>query len=203
MVLSRIEKFFSPNSILDIGANRGQWHKLAKTIWPEAYIHSVEPNIECIKKLSKVTKNYTNALLSDSVKELTYYDYLDTGEGNSYYRERSTRPYRKIQMMSTTVDKLFKNDSFDLIKIDTQGSELDIIEGGKNLIKNTKGILLEVTHTNPWNFDAPLFDKVVQRLNALDYFPTVKTGKSGIAEDQFDVLFLNRNFNFKVETYSI
>lgn len=203
MILSRIEKFFSPNSILDIGANRGQWHKLAKNIWPEAYIHSIEPNIECIYKLSKVTKNYSNVLLSNSVKELTYYNYLDSGESNSYYRERSTKPYRKIKMMSTTLDKLFNSSSFDLIKLDTQGSEVDIIEGGKNLIKNTKGILLEVTFTNPWNFDSPLFEDVVRRFDALDFYPTIKIGKSGIAEDQFDVLFLNRNFKYKVETYTI
>ena len=36
--------------------------------------------------------------------------------------------------------------TFDLIKLDTQGSEIDILNGGSHMIKNTTAIIVEVSH---------------------------------------------------------
>ena len=55
-----------------------------------------------------------------------------------------------------------------MIKIDTQGSELDIIKGGLNLINNSKGLLLECSLTN-CNENAPLFDKVKEYLETINF----------------------------------
>ena len=57
---------------------------------------------------------------------------------------------------------------FDLIKIDTQGSELDILEGAQNTIKNTKGIILEVSLIN-YNENAPLIKDVLKYMGKIGY----------------------------------
>lgn len=35
------------------------------------------------------------------------------------------------------LDTLFQNEKFDLIKIDVQGAEMNVLEGGKEMIKHT------------------------------------------------------------------
>ena len=52
------------------------------------------------------------------------------------------RTIHKCEVICSTFNNdLFEKESeFDLIKIDTQGSELDIITGGINLCKKAKGI---------------------------------------------------------------
>jgi len=43
-----------------------------------------------------------------------------------------------------TLDELVKGRKVDLIKIDTEGSEKEILEGGKETLKNTKRIIIEI-----------------------------------------------------------
>ena len=67
--------------------------------------------------------------------------------GNSYYIE-NTRHFKKNKfetIYSTTLDKVIikKNLNFDLIKLDTQGSELDILKGGSKVLKNVEYIIIE------------------------------------------------------------
>ena len=63
----------------------------------------------------------------------------------------------------STIDSIFSDTKIDLIKIDTEGSEYDIIKGGINTIKKYKPkILLEF---NPGNIGQCGHDP--QKLNAL------------------------------------
>ncbi len=67
-----------------------------------------------------------------------------------------------FEKQGITLDSLFESkDDFDLIKLDTQGSELDIISGGIRLCSKAKGILLEVSLTQ-YNENAPLYDEVIK-----------------------------------------
>jgi hypothetical protein len=84
-------------------------------------------------------------------------------------------------------------DPFDLVKIDTQGAELDILNGGSKTIKHSKYLLLEVS-TMQYNIGAPLMDQVVSKLkeyefvieDILDYH---KLSNGSIF--QLDILFKN------------
>ena len=69
-----------------------------------------------------------------------------------------------------TLDSLnpFGNTEIDPIKIDTQGSELDILKGGKLTIQRTKFLLLEVSLLE-YNLNAPLIDEVLDWTSAHDF----------------------------------
>jgi hypothetical protein len=74
-----------------------------------------------------------------------------------------------IKQKGIKLDDLFlPEDCFDLIKIDTQGSELDIIQGGMDLCKKASGIILEVA-ISPYNENAPLYDEVVEFMDDLGF----------------------------------
>ncbi len=101
----------------------------------------------------------------------------------------------QLDIIKTTgikLDDLFESDSeFDLIKIDTQGSELDIIEGGLNLCNKAKGILLEVSLTQ-YNENAPLYDEVIDYMTSHGFIKTeILDEARNHGSYQQDILFIN------------
>ena len=55
------------------------------------------------------------------------------------------------------LDSLFNGKNFDLIKIDTQGSEIDILKGGIETMKKASFIILEMPFLGEYNKGAPDF----------------------------------------------
>ena len=129
---------FNPKTILDIGAHTGQFYSWAKDVWPDSFIWMVEAN-NChettLKNLTSYNNDrYTIATMGDKEREVNFYTRKDKPhtEGASYYKEANywdiPQLIMEIPKTLQTLDNLFTEDSFfDLIKIDTQGSELDII----------------------------------------------------------------------------
>lgn len=165
--LNVIEKYFYPHRILDIGSNRGEFYQICRTHFPSSYYFLIEGNRFCENHLKPLGVDYAIELLSDSVKQIDFYlnnkDIISTGA--SYYRECITDCFSENNLIresrtTTTLDEMFTEDSiFDLIKIDTQGSELDILKGGSTVISNAKGLLLECSLAN-CNENAPLFGEI-------------------------------------------
>lgn len=200
MRLDLISSYFYPYRILDIGANIGQFLTLAKSIYPDSYIFSIEASPECEPYLKELTNNYYIGLLAKDNKEYNFYSRKNTGigTGNSIYRELtqfySDENLNIIKQKGIYLDDLFEPDSvFDLIKIDTQGSELDIITGGLNLCKKSKAILLEVSILK-YNEGAPLYDEVIKFMNDIGFEKTLILDESyNNGTHQQDILFLNKN----------
>jgi hypothetical protein len=97
-----------------------------------------------------------------------------------------------IKQCGIKLDDIFTEDTeFDLIKIDTQGSELDIITGGIELCKKAKGILLEVSLTQ-YNENAPLYDEVIKYMKNIGFIPKdILDESKNHGSHQQDILFLN------------
>jgi FkbM family methyltransferase len=201
MELSKIQNYFYPYRILDIGANIGQFHQLSKQMFPDVYIFSIEASNECEPYLKQITDQYYIGLLAKDNIEYNFYSRKDTGigTGNSIYRELtsfySDEQVKIIKKQGIKLDDLFETDSeFDLIKIDTQGSELDIIEGGINLCNKAKGILLEVSLTQ-YNENSPLYDEVINYMNNHGFIKKeILDEARNHGSHQQDILFINEKF---------
>ena len=151
MGLEKIKNYFEPKSILDIGANVGQFYNEIKGIFPDSYYYLIEGNDSCEVVLETLNVDYSICLLSDCEKEVDFYvrKHEPRCTGNSIYRE-NTSFYDDDQIIilkkqTKTLSSILNNQTFDLIKIDVQGSEIDIINGGLDIIKEAKGILMEVS----------------------------------------------------------
>jgi FkbM family methyltransferase len=172
-----IKKYFEPRTILDIGAHVGEFNMFCNYYFPNSYILSIEGNKDCEEALKAKNINYLICLLGDENKKTIFYKNNDClGTGHSIYKEL-TRHYDeqiliKEELDLKTLDFLFEKNNinvhFDLIKIDTQGSEIDILKGAKNTIKNTKGILLEVSY-KPYNENAPLEYEVIKYMENIGF----------------------------------
>ena len=90
MGLDRIQSYFTPNSVLDIGANVGQFYNEIKQIFPNSYYYLIEGNEKCEIVLQTLGVDYSISLLSDEVKEVKFYTRTNEERctGNSIYREK-------------------------------------------------------------------------------------------------------------------
>jgi FkbM family methyltransferase len=199
MNLSVIQNYFNPEKILDIGANIGQFYLDCVEIYPNAYYHLIEGNDYCEENLKNLNVDYSIILLSDVEKEVDFYirKHEIKCTGNSIYREK-TNFFKEdeieiIKKKTSTLTSIFSDTNFDLIKIDVQGSELDIIKGGLNIVKNAKGIILEVSLTE-YNEGSPLKNEVIEFMDSIGFYPSETIGYNGHPETQEqiqeDILFL-------------
>ena len=194
----------NPSSILDIGAHSGQFYNWAKAVWSTSPIFMIEANPLHENALVNITNNtrddYLIAALGDEERQVTFYTRSDKPqtEGNSYYKEANywdiPQLVQESQVKLQTLDGLFEDDSvFDLIKVDTQGSELDILEGGKKLVSKSKAIILEVAYVE-YNLGAPTDKETIDYMNGIGFEEKMSIGEHYDGEDvvQKDLLFLNK-----------
>lgn len=166
-------KNISPKRILDIGANVGGFYNEAKNIWPQASFTLIEGNPKCEQFLKQTGQPYYIALLSDEEKTVNFYvmKNTDTATGNSYYLEM-TDFYKDpdvIPMQTKKLDSLIPADQvFDFIKIDVQGAEHDVINGGRRIFENASYVLMEVA-VSEYNKGAPLWDETMGFMNKLGF----------------------------------
>jgi len=204
MSLESIKKYFEPKSILDIGANVGQFYNEIKNIFPNSYYYLVEGSESCEVVLETLNVDYSICLLSDSEKEVDFYIRKNEPRctGNSIYRE-NTSFYDDDQIIiekkqTKTLSNLLNNQTFDLIKIDVQGSEIDIINGGLDIIKEAKGILMEVSLME-YNQNAPTKEFVYEYMDNLGFKPVELIGNINHPLTyeliQQDILFLNKKYD--------
>jgi len=141
------------DSAIDVGANYGI-HSLR---FAEHYNHvySFEPhpaifrmfefNVEYNNKKNNISAfNYG---LSDKKKTLTLYDYKDRNIGGSTFEEKYVVDSPDIYSFECALKTLdshtdIKNQKIGLLKIDTEGHELSVLNGAKSIIENQKPVIL-------------------------------------------------------------
>lgn len=168
-------------SFLDIGANIGDFSYNIKRRFPRINIFAIEANKNCEQDLLARAISYRITCLSDTKKKVNFYlsllvDRKNTGA--SYFKEK-TRFYDEgsytTEVIETeTLDDLFTEGFFEFIKLDTQGSELDILKGGVNLVRKASYLSVEVA-VQEYNDSAPMKDDVFSYLESIGFIPEVMT----------------------------
>lgn len=85
----------------------------------------------------------------------------------------------EIIITSITLDSLlYQNnlnpEDFDMLEVDTQGAELLVLAGAKNVLNAVKYVSLEVTDSNPDYVDSPLTIDIINFMDSVgfDYIET-------------------------------
>lgn len=73
-----------------------------------------------------------------------------------------------MKLKTYKLDNLNFDKNFDLIKIDAQESELDIIKGGMNIIRQSKSMIVETQHIE-YNIGAPMINQIIELLTFLKF----------------------------------
>jgi FkbM family methyltransferase len=150
------------NTFLDIGSNIGYYSLIAAKSNTSIKVYAFEPalgpkhylkenillnNFEKLIKPLDIALSNTNGSIDFYEVENVKYKYLKhnlAGEGNAGTKTTS-RNFIKNSVMSITLEDFVKSEklnSIDLIKIDTEGTEIDILNSGKNIIKQYEPIVI-------------------------------------------------------------
>ena len=181
--------------VYDVGAHNGSWTNQVSRILKSADFYLFEPNKKHNSQLEKTGFKYFNDVLSDQCKTIEWFGV--GGLGDSYFKEssQSFENVSSIEIVTNTLNSYVADRDLpvpQLLKIDTQGSELDIIAGSCNFINSVKYVLMECPLIE-YNLGAPNIQKYLTTMSDLGFVPIDVTeihymsGKTV----QIDIAFIN------------
>ncbi len=171
------------NTLIDIGANIGQYASEARTILPSAQIYSFEPLKSCFNQLNKTMNGDTcfkafNCALGNELSEMQI-NHNEHSPASSFLKLGDL--HRKhftcaigTKSETVSIERLDSiAESLDLkpplmIKIDVQGFEDKVIAGGAETIRKAKVLIVETTFEELYE-GQPLFDDIYEQLKELDF----------------------------------
>lgn len=193
--------------ILDVGANLGEWTRMAKEIYPDSVVYMIEPLSEMESNLKKIceefpgTKYFPNGAGSKIAEHplTTWGDDLAgascLNSENEYFK--SLNKQRMIKII--TIDSLIENKQIEipeLVKLDIQGFELEALKGATMTFGKTEAFILE-TSLFEFTKGTPILSEVVIFMADRGYeiydFPGFLRRPYDYALGQIDVCFAKKN----------
>ena len=177
-------KFNDKFTIIDIGARGNIGEPLS---WiPEKYLNFIgfEPDREEFIKLKNKFKyrKYFNFALSDKKKIKTFWNLKDPSSSSFYepnieHNMRYNKAHHlnrvvshKSKIACNKLDNLAKDiKDLDFLKIDTDGSEFDILKSGHTLLKKNSSMVLIETWCDPIYKNIKMFDEIIKLMRSYGY----------------------------------
>jgi FkbM family methyltransferase len=155
------------NVFVDIGASLGQYTYFMNKLMNQGEIIAVEPDPVRYERLKQNSDNWSKSsenaitciegVVSDTNKELPFFTTNSNLSGGLFKHDlpkmhsnvKSSVAWSEIKVRSYTLDSLCADKVPDLVKVDVEGSELRVLLGAKNLIKQGNVLFLMELHN--WN----------------------------------------------------
>lgn len=207
---------FYPKYVIDIGAHIGMWSRYTKSVFPNSNFFLIEANNDCKPDLLETEFDFEIALLAEENNISKTYYKINNGDssGNSVYRERTTayddNNCTGYEIKTKTLDTILeqKNIEPDFLKLDVQGSELDVLKGATNTLQKVEFVLLEI-EVAEFNEGAPSFFQILDFMDKkgfeifdlieLKYMPhslcLCNSQKGRLNE--MDILFIKKGSTYK------
>ena len=199
-------------TILDVGANKTNWCRKAKKVYPAANFILIEPQVEMEERLKNFCRESPgsvyilagagaqNGRLILTIDELFASSSLLPKPDNQLIESGEQREIEII-----TIDDLISTSQIplpELVKLDIQGFELEALKGGESLFGHTEVFILEVSLFPFTNTpDTPVFFEVVQFMLERDYvvydFPGFLRRPLDGALGQCDICFVKKDGFFR------
>ncbi len=201
-------------TVIDVGANTGQFAKLARAVFPAAIIYSFEPLPDCFAELKNALPKDVRFFpfecgIGSSEQTLEFLRSFHTPSSSFLKMEefhKEAFPYssegqasKPIEVKVTTLDKALGDATIEdniLLKIDVQGYELEAIAGAERMLEKASVVILEMSFVRLYA-GQPLFHDVYEKMYELGYrfhgsLSQMTHPQTGEVV-QTDALFVNEN----------
>ena len=195
-------KGYKLKTVFDIGAFKGSWSKKLKEHYRDAEVVLFEANPRYKEDLSSTGFKFFNVALSNPGREFVDF-YNGTNTGDSYYKE-TTKFYdgqTSIRLECFTLDSIIKSHNLPIpnfIKIDTQGSELDILIGSEEILDRVDLIYTECPIIR-YNHGAPNINDYLEFFRKKNFIPVdvLEVHRMENVLLQIDIMFVRSDIKEK------
>lgn len=149
---------FTPQHIVDVGANHGTWTREALRYFPEAYYTLLEPQHWLKKSYQDILDANTKVQfypVGAGEKEGTFqFTIVDRDDSCSFrysQEEAKAAGFEQIEIPVVTLNRLLANSEFpipDIIKIDAEGLDIAVLKGASNFFGKTEIFMVEAGVVN-------------------------------------------------------
>ena len=169
-------------TVIDVGANKGQFAKLAREVFPDAMIYSFEPLPECFATLKDVMpgdkqfKSF-NTGVGRAESSIDFFPSFHSPSSSFLKMEdlhKEAFPYTKdgqannpITVPVNSLDNLLSPYQLEkniLLKIDVQGFEREVVAGASGILAKTQVVIMEVSYSTLYK-GQPLFHEMYQQMH--------------------------------------
>jgi FkbM family methyltransferase len=196
-------------TVIDIGASDGRWSRNCLKIFPEANYLLIEAQVgheEGLRKFVNETKNADYVLAAAGRTEGTIY--FDNGDLFGGLASETPLKENCIEVPVVSLDKEVKKRNLEtpyLLKLDTHGFEVPILEGAKEIIKNAELVIIEAYNYKLTN-DSLKYYEMCSYMENLGFSSIEMVDFMQRKYDnsfwQMDILFVpSKNLNFKYNSY--
>jgi FkbM family methyltransferase len=170
-------------TILDIGANSGQFATAIRRLCPEALIYSFEPLPAVFERLCRAAAvdgrwQPLNLCLGDSDGSVDFFENEFTAASSILpltVKSEEVFPHaartNRVSVQMTSLDSWAANQQLQqplLVKMDVQGFEDRVIRGGQCTIRNAQYVICEVSFCALYE-GQPLFHDIYTELSHLGF----------------------------------
>lgn len=145
---------FTPNHIIDVGANHGTWTRETLKYFPDAHYTLLEPQEwlkpslqDLLDSNSKITFNAVGVGSKSGSFKFTIVNRDDSCSFRYTEEEAKAQGYKQVEIPVVTLNEIVANNTTlpfpDLVKIDAEGLDLAVLEGASNLMGKTEVFLVE------------------------------------------------------------
>lgn len=155
----RIRAYADIRTVLDVGANRGQFARWCAAVFPDAEIHAFEPLPDCMPWLDRLAAEIPRvrihpiALGESAGSSVMYQNDYDPSSSMLPMLDRhreiapKTSHAREIQVEVARLDDVARTRKFRepvFLKIDVQGFERSVLAGSREVLKSVAVAMMEV-----------------------------------------------------------
>ncbi len=163
--------------VFDVGAYKGGYSEMVISKFRLAKLFLFEPNDQLCNELKAKhgDQKVFNFLLSHWQGKQSFYRCLDKGDelSSSYNREifsevenvEETKPCTYVDLFCLEHEILF----IDFLKIDVEGSELDVLKGSEEMLKNKCIRFIQVEYGGTYLDAGITFEQVIQFVGQFGY----------------------------------
>lgn len=177
-------RFFNASdaiTIVDAGANVGQSIAKYKSIFPNSIIHSYEPSLKIFPELKQNASKYSgvsvyNKALGSKPGKIVFYQYEDHVNSSALPMGKDLsqhNTYSETEVECSTLDieaGLAGIDHINILKIDTQGFDLEVLKGAQKLIDARKVDIVLIEHIVAELYkDGPAYSEQVRFFEQNDF----------------------------------